>query len=105
MRTLIFMLSICLGIGASLSALAAKGGSKPDNFGKIVSNEAKVFRTEPVPGYRNFGQWVSSQRRHQPNRTRNGPTKVPTGSPVIPTAPVPPIEQPTGFSPGGSNGT
>lgn len=40
------------------------------NFGAIVSPEAKKMKGEAPAGYKNFGDWVSSQRR------QNGDNKV-----------------------------
>lgn len=60
------------------------------NFGGIVSREAKIWKTAPKPGFRNFGDWVSSQRKHK--HKRNAP-EIPRGdSPVTPTVPTTPVD-------------
>ena len=63
------------------------------NFGGIVSREAKLWKTAPKPGYRNFGAWVSSQRKHKNGpKTRVSPpcdVAVPT-VPFVPTVPSEP---------------
>ncbi|HCM39748.1 MAG TPA: hypothetical protein DIS93_07240, partial [Bdellovibrionales bacterium] len=52
----------------------------PGNFGGIVSPQAKTWKSAPIPGYRNFGDWVSSQRKHK---------KAPAIPKVKPTKPKP----------------
>ena len=55
----------------------------PGNFGGIVSPKAKVWKTNPEPGFRNFGDWVSSQRKHK---------RIPTAGPVKPPCPKKPMK-------------
>jgi len=60
---------------------------KQENFGKNVSAQAKVFRIEPFPGHRNFGNWVSCQR----SQKKNCANTVPPGTPTVVTpAPITP---------------
>lgn len=77
---------------------------KQSRFGAVVSEQAKVFRESPFPGFRNFGEWVSSQRRHPKRPKGDEPTggsdSTPRGPELVSTKP----KGPKGFdSPRGPN--
>lgn len=90
------------------SRVLVKPAVSKTNFGKTVSKEAKTFRTEPIAGYRNFGQWVSCQRSKS---AKNCPTVSPpsvTPPSVTDPAPVAPQDapqDPVASLSDGSNGT
>jgi hypothetical protein len=48
-------------------ARKAAPAQKPANFGSAVSKKAQELHGTPPQGYKNFGQWVSDQRRSQGN--------------------------------------
>lgn len=51
------------------------------NFGSIVAPRAKTWKSNPEPGYKNFGEWVSCHHKN-------------CGAAPVPTAPVTPVPNP-----------
>jgi len=55
------------------AALEEQPVARRDNFGSRVSEEAKRFRADEARTEKNFGEWVSSQRSHRPERHHGRP--------------------------------